>query len=80
MDRRDKSLALSLLHFSPITYKLLQRLFKLPSVRTLSKAMQGISIYPGFDENIIQALCKNVKSMTSQCKLCALVIDEMTIK
>ena len=36
-----KSLALSLLHSSPKTYKLLRKVFSLPSVRTLRQAMHN---------------------------------------
>ena len=50
---QDKALALSLLHSSPKTYRLLQKIFRLPSVKTLSRVMQNICVYPGFNSNIL---------------------------
>ena len=41
---QDKALALSLLHSSPKTYRLLQKIFRLPSVKTLSRVMQNMCL------------------------------------
>ena len=40
----SKAFALSLLHSSPKTYRLLRRIFFLPSIQTLKKAMQNIQV------------------------------------
>ena len=40
---KDKALALSLLHSSPKTYKLLRKIFDLPSVTTLKTVMKRIN-------------------------------------
>ena len=40
--------------------------------------MQNIQVYPGFNVNILQAMKQKVSSM--KCKLCAVVMDEMSIK
>ena len=77
---KDKSLALSLYHSSPKTYRLLQKIFRLPSVRTLYRIMQNICIYPGFNEQIIEALQRKVVNMASECKLCMIAMDEISIK
>ena len=53
---KDKSLALSLMHSSPKTYRMLQKIFDLPSVATLKLAMRIINVQPGFNEVILQAL------------------------
>ncbi len=58
---KDKALALTLLHSSRATYRLLQRVFQLPSVKTLKIAMRNMVIYPGYNETIFQALEKKLK-------------------
>ena len=40
----DKSLAMSLLHSGPKTYRLLQKIFKLPGVETLRREMAHIQV------------------------------------
>ena len=42
--------------------------------------MQKICIYPGFNDRIMQALEQKVLSMSSECKLCMIAMDEMPIK
>ena len=42
---KEKALALSLLHSSPKTYKMLRRLLSLPSVATLQHEMQQLQVY-----------------------------------
>ncbi|GFN84221.1 transposable element p transposase [Plakobranchus ocellatus] len=76
----DKSLALSFYHASPKIYRLLSKLFRLPSVSTLRKSMLSLDLKPGFSPSILQALKVKVKSMTPDEKLCTLVFDEMSIK
>ena len=74
----DKAVALSLLHTSPKAYRMLGKLFCLPSVSTLQRVMKAVKIYPGFNENILEALKKKIPSMPS--KLCVVVFDEMSLK
>ena len=76
----EKSLALSLLHSSPKAYRILQKVFSLPSISTLRRSMQKVQIYPGFNDNILQALQKKVSSMPTSGKACAVVFDEMSMK
>ena len=61
---KEKSLALALYHSSPKSYRLLQKVFKLPSVRTLSRVMQRISVYPGVNDQILEALRRKVVNMS----------------
>ena len=77
---KDKAFALSLLHSSPKTYRLLQRIFDLPSVKTLKLVMKNIAIRPGFNDIILQALEKKMAGTPSNSKLVALTIDEVAIK
>ncbi len=77
---KDKSLALSLFHSSPKTYRLLQSILALSSVKTLKSIMKNISLYPGFNENILTALGKKLKNTPENNKVVALAIDEMSLK
>lgn len=77
---KDKALALSLLHSSPKTYRLLRRIFDLPSVATLKLAMKNIDVRPGFNDVILQALGKKLANRPTSAKIVTLVIDEMAIK
>ena len=77
---KDKSLALSLLHSSPKTYRLLGKVFALPSIQTLRSIVSKVEIYPGFNQNILHALKLKTSNLTATGKLVSLVIDEMSIK
>ena len=79
-NHHDKATALALYYSSPKTYRLLRKLFSLPTERTLRKHMEQIHIYPGFSNAIISALQINTQGMKSDAKLCAIVMDEMSIK
>ncbi len=72
----QKAFALSLMHSSPKTYRLLQKVFALPSTR----AVQNINIYPGINQNIMEALRIKTAKMSDQDKQVALVIDEMSMR
>ena len=52
----DKMLALSVFYQSQKAYKLLSKLFALPSKRTLQKYMQNTNIMPGFNDGVFDAL------------------------
>ena len=54
--RRDKSFALTLFHKSPKIYKLLRKVFFLPSVTTLRRSLKGFKLNPGFNKNLFKAL------------------------
>ena len=76
----DKALALSLLHSSPKTFRLLRKVFSLPSVKTLRKIMQNIDVYPGFNRHILTALQHKVSKMPESAKFVCLALDEMALK
>lgn len=76
----DKAISLSLYHSSPKTYRLLKRIFKLPSVKTLKRCMQKIDVGPGFNASVLEALKQKVATLPKDSTLCAIVMDEMTIK
>ena len=77
---KDKAFALSLLHSSPKTYRLLRRIFDLPSVKTLKNAMKNIDVKSGFNDAILQALEKKLANRPETSKFVSIVIDEMAIK
>ena len=77
---KDKDFALSLLHSSLKTYRLLQCVFDLLSVTILRKVVRNISVYSGFNNNILQALEKKLSNATESSKVMAVAIDEMFIK
>ena len=77
---RDKALALSLLHSSPKAYRLLRKIFSMPCVNTLKAAMHKIQIYPGFNEQILEALKMKTSSLSQSSKMVVIAMDEMYIK
>ena len=76
----DKSLALSIFHASPKVYRILRKIFLLPSVSTLQRVLRNVQVYPGFNNNILKALKQKVSSMPPNAELCCVVFDEMTIR
>ncbi|GFN77876.1 transposable element p transposase [Plakobranchus ocellatus] len=76
----DKSVALSLYHTSKKCYKLLMKLFILPSASTLRKCMRGINIYPGLNQGLLEALGQKINSLPSGSEVCSLVFDEISLK
>ncbi len=60
----DKSLALSILHASPQAYKLLSKVFILPSIKTLRTSIKKLKIYPGFNRALLDAFKLKVAAMT----------------
>ncbi|XP_051981689.1 uncharacterized protein LOC127643140 [Xyrauchen texanus] len=63
----DKAFFLALLHASPKCYRLLFKVFSMPSVRTLQKLMKSTDLKPGFKQSIL-ATIKNNSEKTS-CEL-----------
>ena len=76
----DKMLALSIFYQSRKAYRLLSKLFALPSKRTLQKSLQNTNIAPGFNDAIFQALKLKVTTMHQNDKYVSLVFDEMSLK
>ena len=71
---------MSLYHQSPKTYRLLQKIFYLPSPSTLKRSIQGLNIRTGFNSNILEVLKSKIASFSSTDKLCVIMVDEMAIK
>ena len=76
----DKMFALSIFYHSRKAYRILQKLFVLPSKTTLKELLGKSKVYPGFDSNIFDALEKRVSKLPKQDRQCVLIFDEMGIK
>ena len=72
--------AMSVFYQSRKAYSLLQKIFFLPSPRTLQRSLQNCSTGPGFNAHIFQALQRKVQHMRDFDKDCLLMFDEMSLK
>lgn len=77
---KDKMLALSIYYQSRKAYKLLRKIFILPSKPTIQRSLQNTNIYPGFNDTIFEALKLKVQTMDYTDRNVSLVFDEMAIK
>lgn len=76
----DKLLAIKLLKQSPKCYRLLQKIFALPSNRTLSKLLRQIPFKDGINNVIIKTLKCSVAKLRPIDRNCVLMFDEMCIE
>ncbi len=80
---QDKAFFLSLWHASPKCYRLLCKIFSMPSIRTLQKTFQAVDFKTGFNSNVLSTMRKameTTKPIKPIDKLCAIVTDEMSLK
>ena len=77
---RDKMLTLSIYYQSRKAYKLLSKIFILPSRSTLQRSLQNTNISPGFNNTVLDALKLKVQSMNQKDRNVALMFDEMSLK
>ena len=63
-----------------IDFRLLRKVFALPSERTLQQVVHSVAVYPGFNQSVIDALKIKLSSTLNNAKLIALCMDEMSIK
>jgi hypothetical protein len=77
---KDKMFALSVFYHSRKVYRLLCRLCPMPSKTTLLSLLGRSKIYPGFHDNILEALKNKVSKFGEKDKQCVLVFDEMAVK
>lgn len=75
----DKIFALSIFKQSRKGYRLLEKLFALPSKATLIKLLKKIPLHCGINQPIINVLKTTVEKMSPQDRCCILMYDEMTI-
>jgi hypothetical protein len=77
---QDKMFLLSVFYHSRKVYRLLCKLFVLPSKTTLLKMLQQMNLYPGFNGQVFDALQRKVKILKPIDQQCVLIFDEMAIK
>jgi hypothetical protein len=76
---KKKILALSLLKRSPKSYILLQKLFPLPSGRTLQSLLNTVPFRTGINTHVFDALRHSMQKMSEKDRYCSLLFDETSI-
>ena len=77
---QDKSFALSVFYHSRKAYRILGKLFTLPTKSTLKKLLASSNVYVGFHSGLFQSLKQKIETFAEKDRQCALVFDEMAIK
>ena len=75
-----KSIAVSLYHASGKAYRILAKLFILPSKSSLHRYVSQIPTTAGISQSSLNIIKKKVASMNEQEKLCTLCMDEISLK
>ena len=75
-----KAFALSLYHVSGKAYRLLSKLFCLPSKRSLLRWVSVLPDKPGLTDEAMEVIEQKVKTMNESSKQCIITLDEMSIK
>jgi hypothetical protein len=75
----EKILSLALYKNSPKGYRLLSKIFSLPSPRTLTNMLNKIPYRPGINKQILNSLKTRVQDLKENEKICAVVFDEISI-
>lgn len=75
----EKILALSLFKASGRGYRLLSKIFVLPSKKTLTRLIMKVRIQPGLNQMLFDNLRESILKMSEAEKCCILVFDEMSI-
>jgi hypothetical protein len=75
-----KAFALSLYHVSGKAYRLLSKLFCLPSKRSLLRWVSVLPDKPGLTDEAMKVIEQKVKTMNESSKQCIITLDEMSIK
>ncbi|KAL0859098.1 hypothetical protein ABMA27_010940 [Loxostege sticticalis] len=76
---QEKILALVLLKGSPKNYSMLQKIFILPSRRTLNSFTQTVKFRPGLNEHLLRQLTSQISTWDDRKKLCSVVFDEVSL-
>lgn len=75
----EKVLALTILKASGKGYKLLSKIFTLPTKQTLTKLLNKVPFKTGINEHMFDAMEKQVKKMKMLDRYAILLFDEMSI-
>lgn len=76
----DKMFALTLYKQSPRGYRLLRKIFALPSKKTLTNLLQKLSFKTGINDNIFSILKSSCESLPENDRCCSIIFDEMSLK
>jgi hypothetical protein len=74
----EKVVALALMKRSPKCFRFLSKIVTMPSQRTLTNLLQGVSFQSGINDHIFKHIGDCVQK--NEDRLCALLFDEMDIK
>lgn len=75
-----KSIAVSLYHASGKAYRILAKLFILPTKSSLQRYVSKMPTSAGISQASLNIIKKKVSSMSEQEKLCTLCMDEISLK
>jgi hypothetical protein len=75
-----KTIALSLYHASGKAYRVLSKIFILPTKSSLKRYISKIPTKAGISEGVLKAIKQKVAHMNDMEKLCTLCIDEVSLK
>ena len=75
-----KSFALSLYHVSGKPYRLISKLFYLPSKRSLLNWVSGLPSSPGLSDEALKVIETKVKCMNEASRCCTISMDEISLK
>lgn len=75
----QKILCLTILKTSPKCYRLLRKIFTLPSKQTLMKTINKFPFNVGLNSNVMKCLQNTVAKMDNKDKYCVLLFDEMQL-
>ena len=75
-----KAFALTLYHLSGKTYRMISKLFCLPSKSALLKWVRRLHNKPGFTQSALDAIETKVKTLNAIGRLCIISFDEMSLK
>lgn len=75
----EKLLALTLMKESPKGYRLLQKIFNLPTKRTLNRLAEKITFGVGINQNLFRLIKRRAKNWDEKKKICSIVFDEVAL-
>lgn len=75
----EKMLSLSSFKKSPKSYKLLSKLFTLPSSRTLNSLLSTVKLKAGINTNLMKMITENVKKLPLKSRYCVLMFDKVSL-
>ena len=75
-----KAFALTLYHLSGKAYRMISKLFCLPSKSALLKWVRRLHNKPGFTQSALYAIETKVKTLNAIGRLCIISFDEMSLK